>query len=229
MKRKIRILSFFVGLLLFCISSLQAEVYTIDFNKGTVSGLSVSSNVEGVDPSRYCTEGSELFTLNSKTGYCYYNDKGCGIRIAAKNGNGRFVISLQTSTFISKVVAYASKVSGNSISTLTFFAGDVEIKTFGNDELKDYSADNPTSIYYQLPDIIVNREFRNLYFRAPEKGYVMLHRIDIYTGDDGSEDAILSPKAFVDEMDVLWNLAGQRISKPSHGIFIKGGRKYVAR
>jgi len=224
-----RVVHLFVALLLFCTGNLKAEVYTIDFNRGTVNGLSINSNVEGVEPSYYCTEGSDLFALHDRTSKCYYNDKGCGIRIAASNGIGMFIISLPASTSISKVVAYASKVLNNTSSTLTFFAGNTEIKTFSNEELKTYSTENPASTYYQLLDIVVNREFKDLKFQAPKGGYVMLHRIDIYTASDGSEDAIHSPKELVDEMGGFCNLAGQHISKPSHGIYIKRGKKYIVK
>ena len=224
-----RTLHFFAVLFLLCAGNLKAEVYTIDFNGGTVNGLSINSNVEDAEPSYYCKEGSDLFVLHNRTSKCYYNDKGCGIRIAASNGIGMFIISLPASTSISKVVAYASKVLNNTSSTLTFFAGNTEIKSFRNEELKPYSTDNPASTYYQLPDIVVNKAFKDLKFQAPKGGYVMLHRIDIYTAGDGSEDAIHSPKELVDEMGCFCNLLGQRVRKPSHGIFIKSGKKYVVK
>lgn len=222
-----RITYLFLIMLCLCPDLLWAKVYTIDFNRGTVNGLSINSNVEEVDPSYYCAEGSDLFVLHNRTSKCYYNDKGCGIRIAASNGIGMFIISLPATTSISKVVAYASKVLNNTSSALTFFAGNTEIRTFGNEELKAYSTENPASTFYQLLEMVVNKEFKDLKFQAPKGGYVMLHRIDIYTMDDGSEDAIVSPKEFVDEMGVFCNLAGQRINKPSHGIYIKDGKKYI--
>lgn len=217
----------FMVLFLLCTGNLKAEVYTIDFNRGTVNGLSINSNVEGAEPSYYCKEGSDLFVLHDRTSKCYYNDKGCGIRIAASNGIGMFILSLPASTPISKVVAYASKVLNNTSSTLTFYAGNSEIKTFNNDELKPYSTENPASTYYQLPDIVVNKEFKDLKFQAPKGGYVMLHRIDIFTGDGGfDDDGIKSPVENSDEMGVFYNLTGQRTSKLLHGIFIKGSKKY---
>ncbi len=43
------------------------------------------------------------------------------------------------------------------------------------------------------------------------------------------EDAIRSTWKSADEMGVFYNLAGQRVSKPSSGkIYIHGGRKYIA-
>ena len=47
------------------------------------------------------------------------------------------------------------------------------------------------------------------------------------TGSNSDEDAIRSPAAFVDEMGNFCNLLGQQISKPLHGMYIKGGKKYV--
>ena len=220
----------FMVLFLLCAGNLKAEVYTIDFNRGTVNGLSINTNVEGAEQSYYCKEGSDLFVLHDRTSKCYYNDKGCGIRIAASNGVGMFILSLPATTPILKVVAYASKVLNNTSSTLAFYAGNAEIKTFNNEELKPYSTENPASTYYQLPDIVVNREFKDLKFQAPKGGYVMLHRIEIFTKDGGiDDDGIKSPAENDDEMGFFYNLSGQRISKLGRGIFIKGGKKYYVR
>ena len=53
------------------------------------------------------------------------------------------------------------------------------------------------------------------------KGYVL--------DDAADEDAIHIPAEFVDEMGDIYNIAGQRINKPSQGIYIRGGRKYVGK
>lgn len=220
-----------LGLLLalFSAAGLRAEVYTIDFNRGTVSGTNIEKDIEaaGVTPNDYCSAGAEYFTLNPITQNCRFDSNGCGIRIATAGGQGLFVISLEAKKNVSKVVAYASKISGNTKAELTFFAADTPVQTFANDELTAYSASNPASTAYKLPDIIVNKEFRDLKFKTPKNGNLMLHRIDIYI-EDGA-DAIHSPVASVDEMGDFCNLAGQRVSKPSHGIYIKGGKKYFVK
>ena len=53
------------------------------------------------------------------------------------------------------------------------------------------------------------------------KGYVL--------DDATDEDAIHLPTEFVDEMGDIYNIAGQRVNKPSQGIYIRGGRKYVGK
>lgn len=53
------------------------------------------------------------------------------------------------------------------------------------------------------------------------KGYVL--------DDAADEDAVHFPTEFVDEMGDIYNFAGQRVSKPSQGVYIRGGRKYVGK
>lgn len=53
------------------------------------------------------------------------------------------------------------------------------------------------------------------------KGYVL--------DDAADEDVIHIPAEFVDEMGDIYNIAGQRINKPSQGIYIRGSRKYVGK
>ena len=224
-----RIATFWLLVALFCGGAFCSEIYTIDFNRGTVNGTNLETDIEaeGVTPNDYCSAGAEYFTLNVNTQNCRYDSNGCGIRIATGAGQGLFVISLEGKKNVSKVVVYASKISGNNKAELTFYAADNPIQTFANDELTAYSVSNPASTDYKLPDITVNREFRDLKFKTPKGGNVMLHRIDIYIEDNA--DAIQSPKDFIDEMGDFCNLAGQRISKPSHGIFIKGGKKFFVK
>ena len=220
-----------MGLLLalFCAGSLRAEVYTIDFNRGTVNGSHLETDIEaeGVTPDDYCTVGADVFTLNAATQNCRYDSDGCGIRIATGAGQGLFIISLDEKKVVTKVVVYASKMSGNNKAELTFYAANDPIHTFTNEDLKAYSTDSPASVDYILPGIFVNKEFRDLKFKTPKGGNVMLHRIDIYT--ISSADGIDSPKVSVDEMGDFCNLAGQRVSKPTRGIYIKGGKKYIVK
>lgn len=222
-----RVTHIFVALLWLCTGTLWAEVYTIDFNRGTVSGMNIDTPVTGVQPSQFCSEGADLFTLHTSTIKSYYDANGCGIRIAAGNGMGKFILTLPEKKNIAKVIVYASKINANS--ALEFFAADVPLKTFENAELMEYSAVNPASESYQLPDIIINGEYKNLKFQAGSGNCVVLHRVDIYLAGDDSVDAITAPVISTDGMDVFFNLAGQRVRKVSYGIFIKGGKKYVAR
>ena len=226
-----RIAHIFAALFLLCPSFLRAAVYSIDFNRGTLSGMSLKTGVTSTtNPELFCFSGSDYVTLHEKTSKCFYNDKGCGIRIGGDDGEGRFILTLgEEAVYVSKIVVYASKVSGNSVSQMAIRGGSVFECTIGNSELQDYSSSTPASEVYKLPEIAVDKFFVNLQLSAPKQGYVMLHRIDIYTDGDDSEDALRAPMDFIDGMGIFYNLAGQRISKPSHGLYIKGGKKYVLR
>ena len=93
-------------------------------------------------------------------------------------------------------------------------------------DLTAYSASNAASECYALPEVAVNRTFRDLKLKAPGGGYVMIHRLDIYIGNGADDDdAVRAPQAPPDDGNVLYNLLGQRISRPSRGIFVRGGKK----
>jgi len=222
-------------LLCFCTSSLWAEVYTIDFNRGTVNGMNIKNQVKSTtNPWLYCMSGADFVTLHSNTSKCFYNDKGCGIRIGTNDGEGWFVMTLgEAAVQVSKIVIYASKTSGYNASQLTITGGQVFTHTISNDELQDYSTSTPASEHYVLPEIVIDKSFINLTLKTSKQGYVMLHRIDIYIGDGTSDDdAVNSPLATSpSESKEIYNLVGQRISTSSRGlsIIIKGGRKYVVK
>ena len=195
MERKELHIILLVVSLLFCPLFLRAEVYTIDFNRGTVNGIGgggINTLIQkDTDPIVFCNFGSEYVTLNgSYNKKCYYNDKGCGIRIGANDGEGWFTLTLgDVAVYVSKIIVYASKLSGNTTSTLTIVGGSVFSETISNSELKDYSSSSPASVNYSLSEVVVNSSFKNLQFKAPREGYVYLHRIDIIF----SEDALSLP------------------------------------
>lgn len=175
--------------LTFGIGTSWAEIYTIDFNKGTTNGTDIKT---GTFPSisTLCQSGSEYIASYSNDG-CYYNTKGCGIRIAKSNGDGSFNITLSESLKaknVDKIVVYASKVYGNEKSSLTITtSGTVTTETtFGNSVLKAYSFPSQPNSAYILSDIKINGTLENLTFTAPSSGYVMLHQIDIVTNSSGS-------------------------------------------
>lgn len=224
-----RIAYIFAALFLLC-TGIRAEVISIDFNRGTlVTGMSLVTAVKPTtNPQLYCNSGFQFVNLHNSTRNCFYNDRGCGIRIGAGDGDGWFILHLaDMAVYVSKVVVYASKVADNALSQLTIKGGSVFEYTINNSELKDYTESFPASEHYVLPEVVVGKSFVNLRLDAPKQGYVVLHRIDIYTGSNSDEDAIRSPAAFVDEMGNFCNLLGQQISKPLHGMYIKGGKKYV--
>jgi len=219
--------SLLTAFFLFYAGPLLAEVITIDFNKGTTSGTLINTVVDVEVPrTAYCQAGSDLFTLHSATQYSYYSSSGCGIRLSSKTKTGYIILSLDGQKDIAKVVVYASKVAGNANSSLTVYAANEAVKTFENGDLTAYSASNAASECYALPEVAVNRTFRDLKLKAPGGGYVMIHRLDIYIGNEADDDdAVRAPQAPPDEGNVLYNLLGQRISRPSRGIFVRGGKK----
>lgn len=213
-------------------TGIRAEVISIDFNRGTLMlGMSIATAVKSTtNPQLYCNYGAQFVSLHSNTRNCFYNDKGCGIRIGSSDGDGWFILHLaDTTVYVSKVVIYASKLPGNALSQLTIKGGSVFEYTINNSELKDYTESFPSSVHYILPEIIVGQSFVNLRLDAPKQGYVVLHRIDIYTGNSSDDDAIHSPQEFVDEMGDFYNLSGQLVSKPSRGVYIKDGKMYVVK
>ncbi len=224
-----------LALFLLCAGVLDAKVYTIDFNRGTVAGTSLKTSVTGVSPAYFCSEGSEFFTLHTNTRYSFYNDKGCGIRIGRETGSGEvpFVITLSEeiqSKAITKIVVCASRGTSDESGTLTVSAGNVATQTFSFADMKDYETAFPESSTYILPEIKTGSQFKMIQVAARNTNFVVLHRIDIYTSDGDSQDAILSPKDFADEMGVFCNIAGQRISKPLQGgIYIRGGKKILVK
>ena len=221
--------SLLTAFFLFYAGPLLAEVITIDFNKGTTSGTLINTVVDVEVPrTAYCQAGSDLFTLHSATQYSYYSSSGCGIRLSSKTKTGYIILSLDGQKDIAKVVVYASKVAGNANSSLTVYAANEAVKTFENGDLTAYSASNAASECYALPEVAVNRTFRDLKLKAPGGGYVMIHRLDIYIGNGADDDdAVRAPQAPPDEGNVLYNLLGQRISRPSRGIFVRGGKKCI--
>lgn len=164
---------------------MWGETYTIDFNKGTTNGTNISSSIPAV--ATLCQSGSDNISAVNTSSNCYYNASGCGVRLAKSGGAGTFKITLSNTikaATVSKVVVYASKVSGNTTSTLKVTpTGTVTTATdYNNSALSAYSTSSSASTNYELSEITINGTLSTLQFEAPSKGYVMLHRIDIVTG-----------------------------------------------
>lgn len=81
-------------LFLLCSSAL-AEVYTIDFNRGTVGGKSrYTSLTDNISSELICSSGASYFVA-SNVDDGYYNNNGCGIRIGQTSSSGQaYVYSL---------------------------------------------------------------------------------------------------------------------------------------
>ena len=174
---------------LFCAMNLRAEVYTIDFNRGTVSGKSKYTKIDdNISSELICSSGASYF-IASSIDDSYYNDKGCGLRIGQTSSSGQaFVIftlseAIQCKT-IDKVVIYASRGTTNESANLEVTVGAITSSTISFANIKDYDSSYPASSNYMLPEINVNGKFKNLKVEARNTNYIILHRIDIVISED---------------------------------------------
>lgn len=188
-------LSMLLACMLIGLGSAWGETYTIDFNKGTTNGTSINGDFPSI--STLCNRGADnISTINTSTN-CYYKASGCGVRLGKSGGAGTFKITLSETiqeAAISKVVVYASKVSGNTVSKLTVTpSGTVTSATvYYNSTLSAYSTSSSESTNYELSEISINGTLNTLQFEAPSGGYVMLHRIDIVTSSSTTPAVALS-------------------------------------
>lgn len=203
-----------VCLLLLCLSFLgggnsawaESKTYTIDFNKGTVSGSSISSSLP-TRASTLCYSGSTYIASFSGED-SYYKSDGCGIRIAKSTGAGTFTVEFSSAIkaeTVEKVVIYASKVLDNNKSMLTVTpSGTVTTATtFANNILPAYDSSKSGSTNYRLADIPINGTLNSLSFYAPSAGYVMLHRISIVTFDTSDTRTPVNITGFTAEETTL--------------------------
>ncbi len=175
-------------LFLLC-SSAWAEVYTIDFNRGTVRANSEYTRLtDNISSELICSSGASYF-IASSIDDSYYNDKGCGLRIGQTSSSGQaFVIftlseAIQSKT-IDKVVIYASRGTTNESANLEVTVGAITSSTISFANIKDYDSSYPASSNYMLPEINVNGKFKNLQVQARNTNYIILHRIDIVISED---------------------------------------------
>lgn len=173
--------------LLFVYGYSWGDTYTIDFNKGTTSGTSISSSL-ATNVSTMCQSGAE--NVQSITGEnCYYNAKGCGIRIASSKGNGQLNVvfcDIIQNIAVSEIIVYASAVTEESKLVVT--TAGATAKNATNNNLSVYTSEKSDSKNYQLTAISINGKFESLSFAAYKSQYVHIHRIDIITS---SSDPII--------------------------------------
>lgn len=173
--------------LLFVYGNSWGDTYTIDFNKGTTSGTSISSSL-ATNVSTMCQSGAE--NVQSITGEnCYYNAKGCGIRIASSKGNGQLNVvfcDIIQNIAVSEIIVYASAVTEESKLVVTTAGATAKNATYNN--LSVYTSEKSDSKNYQLTAISINGKLESLSFAAYKSQYVHIHRIDIITS---SSDPII--------------------------------------
>lgn len=173
--------------LLFVYGNSWGDTYTIDFNKGTTSGTSISSSL-ATNVSTMCQSGAE--NVQSITGEnCYYNAKGCGIRIASSKGNGQLNVvfcDIIQNIAVSEIIVFASAVTEESKLVVTTAGATAKNATYNN--LSVYTSEKSDSKNYQLTAISINGKLESLSFAAYKSQYVHIHRIDIITS---SSDPII--------------------------------------
>lgn len=173
--------------LLFVYGNSWGDTYTIDFNKGTTSGTSISSSL-ATNVSTMCQSGAEnVQSINGEN--CYYNAKGCGIRIASSKGNGQLNVvfcDIIQNIAVSEIIVYASAVTEESKLVVTTAGATAKNATYNN--LSVYTSEKSDSKNYQLTAISINGKLESLSFAAYKSQYVHIHRIDIITS---SSDPII--------------------------------------
>ena len=179
----------FLAVLFLLCSSALAEVYTIDFNRGTVGGKSGYTGLtDNISSELICSSGASYFVA-SNVDDAYYNSKGCGIRIGQASSSGQayviFTLSAEIqSKRVDKIVIYASRGTTDASADLKVTVGAITSSTISFANIKDYNSSYPASSNYMLPEINVNGSFKNLKVEARNTNYAILHRIDIIISED---------------------------------------------
>lgn len=173
---------------LFCATNLRAEVYTIDFNRGTVSGKKIDTALkETTSISSYCNVGASYFTIGEGSANSYYNEKGCGLRIANITGIGSGYVIFTfcdeiKDKIIEKVIIYASRGTDNTNAEMNILATGIT-QSISFEEMIDYNPSLPESSNYSLP-FVINKKIPKLQIKASHTDYIILHRIDIIISED---------------------------------------------
>lgn len=189
MRRAVYSLGLLFALLMLLPVSLYAEVYSIDFNRGTKSGGVIATSLEEVvSANDFCSAGASYITEISATD-SFYDDAGCGLRIGTvKSSNkGDVIFSLSTeisSKVIERIVVYASRGTSDT-------NGDLEVNVNGlyqkisYADIMPYDSSDSGSLSYMLPAVDINKQVPKLQIKARNTNFVMLHRIDIIISEDG--------------------------------------------
>ena len=189
MRRAAHTLGLFFALLMLLPVSLYAEVYSIDFNRGSKSGGSISTTLkDDVSANDFCSAGASYITEISIAD-CFYDNAGCGLRIGKETGSGfayvTFTLSAEISSkSIERIVVYASRETSDTDSDLQVNVSGLSQKISYADILA-YDSSTPGSLGYMLLAVDINKQVRQLQIKARNTDFVMLHRIDIIMAEDG--------------------------------------------
>ncbi len=103
-----------------------------------------------------------------------------------------------------------------------------------DDGLNIYSTITPTD--YRVPTLMHDHTYRMgicwqnvAYNQPPHLGYYLPDFIESFQGADPTGIIDVSGSRIQDSSSEIYNLQGQRVEKASHGIFLRGGKKYVVR
>lgn len=167
--------------------------FATSFKKGSTSGTSISTPFStSTNVSTITASGSGNWaTKVTACSNSYYSTSGIGIRISKSSGAGYFTLTLSDAlkdSTIYAIVIHASKVSGNTKSTLVVTptapsGGYTTVTNIANGTLKAYSASyDPLNDYYKLDTIKVGgKKISTLKFGSASGGYTHLQRVSIIT------------------------------------------------
>ena len=103
-----------------------------------------------------------------------------------------------------------------------------------DDGLNIYSTITPTD--YRVPTLMHDHTYRMgicwqnvAYNQPPHLGYYLPDFIESFQGTDPTGIIEVSGSRIQDSSSEIYNLQGQRVEKASHGIFLRGGKKYVVK
>ena len=103
-----------------------------------------------------------------------------------------------------------------------------------DDGLNIYSTITPTD--YRVPTLMHDHVYRlgvawqNVaYNQPPHLGYYLPDFIESFHGADPTGIIEVSGSRIQDSSSEIYNLQGQRVEKAAHGIFLRGGKKYVVK
>jgi rhamnogalacturonan endolyase len=103
-----------------------------------------------------------------------------------------------------------------------------------DDGLNIYSTITPTD--YRVPTLMHDHTYRMgicwqnvAYNQPPHLGYYLPDFIESFQGADPTGIIEVSGPRIQDSSSEIYNLQGQRVEKASHGIFLRGGKKYVVK
>lgn len=189
MRRAVYSLGLLFALLMLLPVSLYAEVYSIDFNRGTKSGGLIETSLEdAVSANEFCSAGASYITEISIAD-CFYDNAGCGLRIGKETGSGFAFVTFSLSPEISskaieRVVVYASRETYDTSYDLQVNVNSL-LQTVSYADILPFGSSDSGSLGYMLPAVDINKQVRQLQIKAHNTNFVMLHRIDIIMAEDG--------------------------------------------